>query len=30
MTTKPTLRFRADGSFKILQLTDMHIHHEDS
>lgn len=30
MTTKPTLRFRADGSFRILQLTDMHIHHEDS
>ncbi len=30
MTAKPTLRFRADGSFKILQLTDMHIRHEDS
>ena len=28
--TKPTLRFRADGKFKILQLTDMHIREENS
>ena len=30
MTKKPTLRFRSDGSFKILQLTDMHIRDNDS